>query len=220
MRNPVRSEADAFHIVVGSGVIVVAAAAVGALVSPAVGLALAGGAVAGAILWELARRDPERRRPLQEAMALGRASGAQTDGRSRVLVVANRTLESDALRHEIAERARAGADVRLIVPILCSRRHYIASDIDTELREARTRLDDVLTWASEHDVGLTGAVGDPNVALGAIEDELRRRAADEVLISTHPPKQSNWLETGIVTRLRDELDIPVTHLVVETAALR
>ena len=67
---------------------------------------------------------------------------------------------------------------------------------------------------------MTGVVGDPNVALGAIEDELRRSGADEVLISTHPPKQSNWLETGIVTRLRDELDIPVTHLVVETAVTR
>ena len=77
-----------------------------------------------------------------------------------------------------------------------------------------------LAWAAEHDVRVSGAVGDPNVALGAIEDELRRSAADEVLISTHPPKQSNWLETGIVTRLREELDIPVTHLVIETAALR
>ena len=106
----------------------------------------------------------------------------------------------------------------MIVPILCSRVHYLASDIDRELTEARIRLDDVLAWAAEHDVRVSGAVGDPNVALGAIEDELRRRAADEVLISTLPPKQSNWLETGIVTRLRDELDIPVTHLVIETAA--
>ncbi len=48
----------------------------------------------------------------------------------------------------------------------------------------------------------------------------RRAGADEVLISTHPPKQSNWLETGIVNRLREELDIPVTHLVVETVALQ
>ena len=35
MRNPVRSEADAFHIVVGSGVVIVAAGLVAALVSPA-----------------------------------------------------------------------------------------------------------------------------------------------------------------------------------------
>ena len=217
MRNPVRSEADAFHIVVGSGVVVVAAAAAAAFISPAVGVALIGGAIAGALVWEVATRDPERHQPLREAMELGRANGS--DGRRRVLVVANRTLASSALRKEIAVRAEAGARVRVIVPILCSRAHYIASDVDHELRDARERLNDVLAWAAEHDLDLTGAVGDPNVALGAIEDELRHSAADEVLISTHPPKQSNWLETGIVTRLRNELDVPVTHLVVETAAI-
>ena len=132
-----------------------------------------------------------------------------------MLVVANRTLASDELRSEIAERARDGAQVHLVAPILCSRVHYIASDIDRELRDARERLDDTLAWAREQGLDITGVVGDPNVALGAIEDELRRFGADEVLISTHPPKQSNWLETGIVTRLREELDVPVTHLVVE-----
>ena len=64
---------------------------------------------------------------------------------------------------------------------------------------------------------ITGVVGDPNVALGAIEDELRRSGADEIVISTLPRKQSNWLETGIVTRLREELDVPVTHLELEPA---
>jgi GABA permease len=98
--------------------------------------------------------------------------------------------------------------------------HYIASDIDSELRDARERLDDALAWARAEGLDVSGVVGDPNVALGAIEDELRRTGADEVVISTHPPKQSNWLETGIVSRLRDELDVPVTHLVVETAVAR
>jgi hypothetical protein len=217
MRNPVRSEADAFHIVVGSGAVIVASVVVGALVNPAVGIALVVGAIAGGLIWEFASKDPERRQPLKEAMDLGRANGT-AGGRQRVLVVANRTLASSALRDEILDRAQ-GADVHVVAPILCSRAHYIASDIDRELRDARERLADALAWAQEHGADVTGTVGDPNVALGAIEDELRRAAADEVLISTHPPKQSNWLETGIVTRLREELDIPVTHLVVETAAL-
>ena len=52
------------------------------------------------------------------------------------------------------------------------------------------------------------------MALGAIEDELRLFAADEVLISTYPPGTSNWLETNIVGRLQEELDIPVTHVIV------
>jgi hypothetical protein len=36
-----------------------------------------------------------------------------------------------------------------------------------------------------------------------------------VIISTYPRGESNWLETGIVDRLRDELDVPVTHVVVQ-----
>jgi hypothetical protein len=215
MRIPVRSEADAFHIVIASGAVAVASVAVGALVDPAVGVALFVGAVIGALIWEITSSDPDRRRPLEEAMADGRVNAPA--GRTRVLVVANRTLASQQLRAEIVNRAQDGADVHLVAPILCSRVHYIASDIDRELADARVRLEDALAWAREQGVNVTGAVGDPNVALGAIEDELRRSAADEVLISTHPPKQSNWLETGIVTRLRDELDIPVTHLVVEPA---
>jgi GABA permease len=218
VRNPVRSEADAFHIVVASSAVIAASVVLGALVSPVAGIALLAGAVAGALIWEFVSRDPDRRRPLQEAMALGRQNA--TDGTRQVLVVANRTLASDELRSEIATRARGGAQVRLVAPILCSRVHYIASDIDSELRDARERLDDALAWARGEGLDVSGVVGDPNVALGAIEDELRRTGADEVLISTHPPKQSNWLETGIVSRLRDELDVPVTHLVVETAVAR
>src|SRR3954453_12872050 len=215
MRNPVRSEADAFHIVVAIVAVLVAAVALGALVDPLVGVALLFGAVAGALFWELRTKDPERRQPLREAQAYGRFN--QPAGRNRVLVVANRTLASDALRSEIKLRAGDGAEIHVVAPILCSRLHYIATDIDRELRDARQRLNDTLSALREQGVELTGTVGDPNVALGAIEDELRRAGADEILISTHPPKQSNWLETGIVTRLRAELDVPVTHLVVESA---
>jgi GABA permease len=132
--------------------------------------------------------------------------------------VANRTLPSDTLRVEIARRARAGAEVHVVVPILSSRIHYIASDIDVELREARARLDDTLAWAGAKGLQITGRVGDPSIALGAIEDELRASPADEVIISTLPPNRSNWLETGIVERLREDLDIPVTHKVVDLEA--
>jgi hypothetical protein len=38
-------------------------------------------------------------------------------------------------------------------------------------------------------------------------------AADEIVISTFPEGRSNWLETDIVARLRDELDIPITHVI-------
>ena len=62
----------------------------------------------------------------------------------------------------------------------------------------------------------TAASATRTPTLGAIEDELRLHGADEVIISTLAPGKSNWLETGIVERLREELEIPVTHLVAET----
>ena len=82
-------------------------------------------------------------------------------------------------------------------------------------RNLRDRLDDTLAWARAEALQLTGRVGDPSIALGAIEDELRVAGADEVIISTLPRGRSNWLETGIVERLREDLDIPVTHTVVD-----
>jgi GABA permease len=217
VRNPVRSEADAFHIVFGTAAVIAASVVVGALFVPLVGVALFLGAVGGALFWELRTVDPDRRRPLREA-ALQGDRFARAD-RRRVLVVANRTLRGAELRTELLQRASEGAELRIVAPILCSRVHYIASDIDTELREARTRLDEAMQWAANEGVAASGVVGDPNVALGAIEDELRLSGADEVIVSTHPPGQSNWLETGIVERLREELDIPVTHLVVHLEVL-
>jgi hypothetical protein len=212
MRNPVRSETDAFYIAVGSAVIVGAAIVLGSLVDPLVGVALLAGAVVGAFVWEISTKDPERRRPLREAAQSGRPSATE---RARVLVVANRTLGGDELRAELRRRAGSGAELHIVAPILTSRVHYVASDVDKELNEARERLSTTLEWARGEGVAVTGRVGDPNVALGAIEDELRQYGADEVIISTYPPGRSNWLETGIVERLREELDVPVMHVVAD-----
>jgi hypothetical protein len=211
VRNPVRSETDAFHIAWGGCAVMVASVTLGALVTPFAGIALFAGAVAGAFIWEIATKDPDRLRPLREAAERGRAT---PHDRPRVLVVANRTLRAEPLRAELARRGRAGAELHFVAPILMSRAHYIASDVDAELRDARERLADALAWARAEGLHATGKVGDPNVALGAIEDELRLSGADEVIISTHPPGQSNWVETGMLERLREDLDVPLTHIVV------
>jgi hypothetical protein len=120
-------------------------------------------------------------------------------------------------RFVVEELRRVGATVQscVVVPILASRIHYLASDIDAELRQARERLRDALAWARTEGLQVTGRVGDPSVALGAIEDELRVSGADEVIIATLPRGKSNWLETGIVERLREDLDIPITHEIVD-----
>ena len=213
MRDPVRSEADAFHIAVGCAALIGASVALGALLDPLVGVALLVGAVIGGFVWAVATKDPERRRPLREAAS--QAPPRDPTTARRVLVVANRTLDGAELRAALQSRAAAGTEFHVVAPILCSRIHYIASDVDTELGEARARLSTALERARADGLAVTGKIGDPNAALGAIEDELRLHGADEVIISTYPRGESNWLETGIVDRLRDELDVPVTHVVVQ-----
>ena len=216
MRNPVRTETDAFYIAIGMAVLIAASLVLGSLVDPLVGLALFAGAVIGAFVWELSSKDPDRRRPFQEA-----ASAAPLKERTtvaRVLVVANRTLHGEELRAELHRRAAGGAEIHIVAPILCSRIHYIASDVDSELTEARDRLATALAWADAEGLDATGKVGDASSAFGVVEDELREHGADEVIISTYPHGRSNWIETGIVERLRDELDIPVTHVVVQPVA--
>jgi len=211
MRNPIRSETDAFYAAWGGALVVGAAIALGVLVAPLAGVALLVVALAVLLVWEFASQDPDRRRPLREAASEGqRVPG---DERRAVLVIANRTLEEDDLRAQLSDRAASGAELHVVAPILPSRVHYIATDVDQELREARERLADALDWCQAQGLDATGKVGDPIGGFGAVEDELRAFAADEVIISTFAAGRSNWLETGIVDRLREELDIPVTHVV-------
>ena len=213
MRNPIRDETDAFYLAVGGAALTSGSVAIGAFVNPIAGGTLFVGALIGALVWEIASKDPHRRRPLHEAAAEGRR--AAPSSRPGVLVVANRTLQGEELAASLRRRAIDGSELRIVAPILVSRARYLASDVDKEIKEAHQRLAAALAWAQSEGLQASGKVGDPNVALGAIEDELRLFAADEVLISTYPPGRSNWLETDIVKRLEEELDIPVKHVIVD-----
>jgi GABA permease len=210
---PVKSERDAFRIAYGSALLIVAAVLLGALVHPALGVAVLVVGAGAALLWDLRTQDPDRRQPLREAAGSARPSA---DGRRQILVVANETLCGDELRDELAGRGSEDPVLRVVAPVLPSRSHYVASDIDRELAEARDRLDETLSWALERGLTATGRVSDMT-PLTAIEDELRTFPADELLISTHPPQRSRWLESGLVERAREELEIPVTHVVVDLA---
>jgi hypothetical protein len=216
MRIPVKSERDAFLLAYGTAAVLGAAIALGVVAGALVGVVLVAGVAAGALLWELRSKDPDRPHPVREAAKAAPGSDA---ARHRVLVLANETVAGRELREEIMRRAPRRPEVRVVCPILPSRAHYIASDIDRELTDARTRLDRTLAWAGEHGIEATGCVS-ADTPLMAAADELRRFAADEVIVSTHPQARSRWLETGLVERLRDELDIPVHHVVVDLDRVR
>jgi hypothetical protein len=213
MRFP-KSEDEAFRLLCVSIAVIAIAVVVGALTEPLVGAVLFGGAVLGVVAWEVLSRDPERQ-PLRLAASEGRAHAEA--GPWRVLVIANQTVAGRELRDALIGQLRDGADIRIVCPILPTRAHLITSDIDSELAEARERLNQTLAWASEHGLRLSGRVSE-ETPLQAVADELAGYAADELIVSTHPQTRSKWLESGLVERLRAELEIPVHHVVVDLEA--
>lgn len=213
MHNPLRSEADAFRWVVVIGAGAVAVIALTLLTSPAYGVVLAAALLGfgGGVAYRSSRGS------LPRSVAVTRGG----DGKHRLLVVANETVGGDALLAEIGNRCRGrDAEILVVTPALtASRAEHWASDVDEAMEQARQRMELSLIEIERLGLRANGEIGDsdPNVA---IEDALRLFPADEIVISTHPPERSRWLERGVVSRAREEIDLPITHVVVDLAAHR
>lgn len=211
MHNPLRSEADAFRWVVVIGVAAASVILLALLIRPVVG------AIWGALLIGfgagLAYRSSRGSLPRSVEVTRGR------DGRHRMLVVANETVGGEALLDEIRGRCKdRDCEILVVTPALAgSRAEHWASDVDEALELARQRMELSLLAIGELGLKARGEIGDsdPNVA---IENALGAFAADEIVISTHPPHRSRWLEHGVVERARDEIDLPITHVVVDLTA--
>ena len=211
MHNPLRSEADAFRWAVGIGLGAASVVALTLLTHPAIGIVWA--LVLVAIGIGIALRSARGSLPHEVAVKSGE------DGAHRLLVVANQTVAGRALLDEIRNRTRGReSEILVVTPALASSRaaHW-ASDIDEGIELARRRLE--LSLAEIRQLGLQarGEIGDSDPNL-AIEDALGDFPADEIVISTHPPEKSRWLEHGVVGRAREEVDLPVTHVVVDLEA--
>lgn len=135
--------------------------------------------------------------------------------RKRVLVVANETVAGKALLDEIVYRTRrTDAEVLVVAPALPGHVRYWTSDVDGARAAAQQRLDASLAALAAAGISARGEVGEAD-PLQAIEDALRTFGADEIIVSTHPPGRSNWLERDVVARARELVDVPITHVVVD-----
>ena len=207
MINPFRSEADAFRLLIGAvaylGAIGIAALAGGVWAALIVFVALT---LAILVWWATARSTdrPPQTRP-----------SAHAAGERRILVVANETLGGRELRSLIEERSHDKRTVILVcTPALNSRLRHWASDEDGARAAAQARLDASLAELRSLGIDASGEIGDAN-PLQAMEDELRTFGADEIIISTHPPGRSHWLERGVVDHARERFAVPVRHVVVD-----
>jgi hypothetical protein len=208
MRNPLRTEAEAFRFLVVA--IVGAALIVGAArINTWVGVGVAAVVVAGVSWWYWRQPSPGPP-PVQ----------VRTDEHSahRILVIANETVGGRVLIEELIRRAGGReAEILVVAPALNSQLRHWVSDDDQARVAAQGRVQASVARLAETGLAVRGEVGDGE-PLQAMEDALRTFGADEIVISTHPVGRSHWLEQGLVQKARERFPVPITHVIVDLSA--
>ena len=210
MKNPFRSEAEAFRFVLGTAVYFAAIAIAAAAGGRWWGLGVFVVLTAAVAVWFF-RREPREKAPV----AVARRGG---EDERRVLVVANETVAGSALRETIQSAVEGTrASVLLVCPALNSPLRHWTSDEDQARLAAEERLGRSIAELDRLGISARGEVGDAD-PVQAIEDALRTFGADLIVISTHPEGRSNWLERGVVSSARQRFMVPITHVVVDLEA--
>lgn len=141
------------------------------------------------------------------------------DGTKTILVVANETVGGRALIEAVRARAEQGpVHVCVICPQNEPRHGYVVHN-ELVRQAAENRLRITLDELREEGVDASGEVMDPD-PYHATMDGIAEFHADEVIISTHPETRSGWLRRDLVTRIRQDSRLPVTHVVVDLDADR
>ena len=206
MRNPFRSEAEAFRfllLAIGYGALIV----IGSRINVWLGFAVFIAGIVLGVWWVVFRGRPEA--PVQQAPP------AHPPGEFRVLVVANETVGGRALLSELRRRVEGKrADVLVVSPALNTPLKHWTSDEDEARAAAQDRLEASLAAMQTAGIEARGEIGDGD-PLQAIEDALRTFGPDEIILSTHPEGRSHWLERGVVENARERFSVPITHVVVD-----
>jgi hypothetical protein len=140
------------------------------------------------------------------------------DGARHILVVANETAVSCSLVDLIAGKAKDGSvRVTVLAPVNQPQQGYVVY-YDTRRAAARRRLDRTLDRLREAGIPANGVVveADP---VSALQDAIHQLEPDEIVVSTHPQKQSGWLRRNMVDQMRRVAgDLPFEHVVVDLEA--
>lgn len=208
MESPFRSEAAAFRfllITIGAFALIVVMSTISTMLGFLTFLALT---VAAVVLY-LRQRGPAPEQTHVESLG--------GPGERRILVVANETVGGEELLSAMSTMALSErTHFHVVCPALNSRLRTFTSDEDAAREAAQQRLDMTLARLASVGIDATGAVGDGD-PLVAVDDAVRTYAPNEIVISTHPPGRSNWLEKGVVESVQARYDVPVTHVVVDLA---
>ena len=133
---------------------------------------------------------------------------------SRVLVVANETVEAEELLAELRRIEDERSSTFLVVAPAVAAEHGLADTWSQAgaIDAAQERLDRTLAVLQSEGLECSGTVGDM-VPFAAVRDALDRFDADLIVISTHPVSRSRWLRKDLVAQVRGHCDVPVVHIV-------
>jgi hypothetical protein len=119
--------------------------------------------------------------------------------RTKLLVVANQTVDSDELYHDLQNRAERGPiSVTFLVP------QDSPGGMGTRVRRAVQRL-------HADGIDAEAMLGDVDPACAVIEVWDPRRW-DEVIVATFPTAVSRWLRIDVPHRIRRTIDAPVSTI--------
>jgi GABA permease len=140
--------------------------------------------------------------------------------KARVLVVANRTVDSSELVAALRQRAtRSPASFTLLVPAV-PRGLSWAGDMKAGGPEAELRAEKGAHHMRSCGLEIEAAtVGDPD-PLAAVGDALLTDRFDEVVVATLPHGVSHWLRLSLPQRLRRLTDLPVLHVTAHPRHVR
>jgi len=130
------------------------------------------------------------------------------DWTTKLLVIANRTIDSDEIRNAIVDRAAAGpVQVTLVAPASSGTGPPSARRTATA-----QRLEGAVQRLREAGVPVEGVVGDPDPMV-AVQDAWDPRRFDEVIVATLPTGVSRWMAADLPHRVERFTGARVTHII-------
>lgn len=164
-------------------------------------------------------RDAPQQKPLYPDLVEG-----VDEKRHQVLVLSNTTLRAERLQDHLTKQAE-DQDTRflLVVPAVATDRamrpdaSFVTVGDRAHPREhtltgevlAQHRLREALSRLRASGLQIEGTVGDAD-PMRAVAESLGGFRADEIVLSTLPQPQSNWLAVDLPTELRRRFALPVT----------